>query len=316
MSVPALAIEGDVVHPWPGVATAPESEPLVPARSISTGQQLHGPPQSTPASPWFCTPSEQVAAAQVFWAVHTLLAQSPPTLHSTHSPALVPLGSAQTFPPPKLHVVPRAFGVCVFVPLEQPPVWQSSWFAGVSASSAMEVVAPLPSQTTLRQSPAVCTAIAVLAATSCVPQQPLLQVRATHSLPVSGQSPGTPQVVPPSHAAPEELLLLDDEEDELLLLDDEEDELLVLEEDEVLVDEEEELLLLDDELLLAPPPPPLDDADELLLLDDEDELASPPAPPVAEVPPSSPMRSWQPVAKPSAERATKRARERAITTST
>jgi hypothetical protein len=71
--------------------------------------------------------------------------------------------------------------------------------------------------------------------------------------------------------------------------------------DEVVVDPPEPPVLLDDEVVPVPPLPPalLDE-----LLDDDaldvvvDELWDPPAPPVPGVPPSSPMRSWQPPPRP------------------
>jgi hypothetical protein len=51
-------------------------------------------------------------------------------------------------------------------------------------------VPPLPLQTAVWQSPGVCEASGVPEAKLVVPQTPLVQVRATHSFPVGGQSVG------------------------------------------------------------------------------------------------------------------------------
>ena len=88
-------------------------------------QGMHTPPQSTPVSLPFCTPSLQVGVAHSMFAPHFLLMQSRFTLH------ILPLPQAMQAPPPQSTSVSVPF----LVRSEQVGAWQT-W----------------PVQTSLRQS--------------------------------------------------------------------------------------------------------------------------------------------------------------------
>ncbi len=97
-----------------------------------------------------------------------------------------------------MHVIPAIAGVDSGVPMLHVSTVQSFMSSNESASSLIVVIAPLPSHTADLQSPAVCVAAGVFAATFIVPQTPLSQVAVTHSLPEPGQSAGNMQPpVPP-----------------------------------------------------------------------------------------------------------------------
>src|SRR5262245_65204024 len=99
------------------------------------------------------------------------LVQSAPETHSTQTP--VP---SQSLPPPRTHGVPVAAGGFEGTPLEQRSAVHSLPSSGTSASSAESTSAPLPSQTRTWQSPGVCDASGVPAATSSAEQVPASQV--------------------------------------------------------------------------------------------------------------------------------------------
>src|SRR5262245_61672803 len=120
------------------------------------------------------------------WQPVIATVQSPLTLHSTHWPALGPATSPHTLPPPSLHA--PAAGLCTAVPPEQLSLVHTVPSLGTSLSSLFVVVLPAPSQTTTRQSPAVCVPDGMPAATGSVPQVFASHVACSHALALAGQS--------------------------------------------------------------------------------------------------------------------------------
>ena len=78
-------------------------------------QGMHIPPQSTPVSLPFCTPSKHVGVAQSMFAPHFLLMQSTFTLH------ILPLPQAGQPPPPQSTSVSVPF----LVRSQQVGAWQT-----------------------------------------------------------------------------------------------------------------------------------------------------------------------------------------------
>src|SRR5687767_12896942 len=106
-----------------------------------------GPPQSTPVSDAFFTPSTQLAGTQLPPA-QTPLAQSEATTHSTHAPA-----PSQTAPPSVSQGEPAGAMALVGTPASQASTVQASSSSGASLSSISDMTAPDPSHTSAWQSP-------------------------------------------------------------------------------------------------------------------------------------------------------------------
>src|SRR4051812_23388654 len=91
---------------------------------------------------------------------------------------------------PTPHAVPAAEPLCERTPAVHTSSVQGFLSSVVSRSSSASVIMPAPSHCLTLQSPALCAASTVFAATGDVPHLPLSQVRERPSLPVSGQSAG------------------------------------------------------------------------------------------------------------------------------
>src|SRR5262245_21574024 len=135
-------------------------------RHMVPSQALHDPPQSTPVSSPFCTPSVQLAHVPLSQV--SFMPQSPSTRHSTHCPAAL-----QT---PPVHASPSAFGWCSgVVPLQAEVVHSSPSSGGTSFGAATVSSPPFPSHWTSLQSPGDCIDRAVPLEALVDEHEPLLQ---------------------------------------------------------------------------------------------------------------------------------------------
>jgi hypothetical protein len=142
-----------------------QSALMLQARPFAQPAQVP-PPQSMAVSLPFLTVSVQLAAWQTL-LVQTPLGQSAPTRQSTHTPL-----PSQKSPVPQ--AVPAGVLPWLGTPLVQTSVVQALPSFGRSVSSTCVVVPPLPLQTAVWQSPAVCVP-------STVPEAALF---VWHALPV------------------------------------------------------------------------------------------------------------------------------------
>ena len=112
----------------------------------------------------------------------------------------LPLSSQRSVAPQSVFC---ATGANDALPFEHVPSSQGASAAGVLVSSSLLATPPLPSQTCVLQSPAVCTVTGVFAGVSLTPHWPVVHVRFEQSVSVPGQSAGVEhceQLPMPSHA--------------------------------------------------------------------------------------------------------------------